>query len=601
MSEESAKPSRSKQILGGVKVDAVAMSKLAMASFERLWGSLRVLDPQHPKRIEYIEQYYQTLSPLIEQLDSIALVITPYTFLVDEQEVLTIDRATENYIYRLHQDGIRKLVWSSKITPEEIKKFVEILEKVFTQAGNLEDDIVTMMWGAEFAGIRYENIEGFVAKVEGESEGGETALDHAASSIQVDDVMKYATSSVPITDDAIDMSQLVSSSKAVGGDDRALREQAADLLEGISEDRQQSAAHVFRFSEDERKILRQKIEAGRAELGAKFAEIAYATVAALGDSAAPAVAGAFGEFALQCVASSAAKSLLDAIQYFNQISTDPAGAVVRKSILAGLGNPQLVEAVVKMGLEPGASPDMLTLLNLVGAQGFRHIWNMLYEAGESMLPPPLLSGILETNAAGHVPFLIALAVKGDARQARLALDYLRKLDVAQFSQALLPALAHPSPGVRAETVNVLRKNMTPQVARALSPLMNDGDEAVRRAAMTHLTRAYGAKMEDLMLAVLTHADFNLKSAEEKTWVIRTIGKTATEQALGLIRHIAEGAFPFKEERESRTEAIAVLGSRGTSADRALLEKLAGAMLTGREYKALARDALAALNDRVGAA
>jgi hypothetical protein len=91
------------------------------------------------------------------QHKDLALKITPYEFLLDEQAVYTSQEDRKGLSYRLFRDGMRELRLLRGIDSQELRQIVELMRLVQDSKG--EDDSITLLWEKDLPHVRYDAVD----------------------------------------------------------------------------------------------------------------------------------------------------------------------------------------------------------------------------------------------------------------------------------------------------------------------------------------------------------------------------------------------------------------------------------------------------------
>ena len=575
--------SRSQRILGGKGDETVVLAAAAMTAFERMWGGIYLLTRDHPKRKMFLDMFLETLKPIMQQNDRLRLDVEPYAFKVDGQEVLKIDRPNQNYIYRLYQDGVRQLVFHENITNEELERFLDVFGQIFGETPS-EDDIVTLLWDADLEGITYQAIEFFS---EGSGDAPEDGPSQADATVGVDDIVKWATCAVPVTDARIDTSQLIERRKGFRADDRKIRRQAPELLDGVVEDTQKQAEGVFSFTPAEKKEIHDRLRAQENDIGAKFGEILFFTLQALGESASQGVRKAFGEFTIESIEHQTLKPILDAARAIDALDESPGAQDVKREILGDLHQDEIITVLIERSGIEETRKETAQLLRFISIDGFPALWKRLQSTNDPSVRNDIL-GHLETSAPRHQYFLIDEVIDGDENQALLALDLLLKTDYSLVFKELLPGLHNESAAVRRGVLNLMMNAKDPAIQKVIQKvlprMLRDPDEKVRLKTIDILVRMRIADPENSLLSVIRDPSFETRSDNEKLHTISALGRVTTGKGLAVLREIALGSKTPRVDQVTRIEAIRILGSRGDRESLSSLEKLSKAFMASKEIK-----------------
>ncbi len=605
---ETEAVTRSQRILGGAADDTIERVQATMVAFERMWGGIKVLAENHPARQGFLENFIRIANTAFEESDGFRLDVEPYAFTMDGQEILAIDRENDNYIYRLYQDGIRHLSFQEGLSLQEIDTFLKILMGMFSDVASSEDDIVTLLWDASLEHITHEAIEGFAGseKAGDDDEGedisaageGVTGIS-SGPALSADEVSKWATAGAAITDDDIDMQDLIDRKQAVAiqFDEKRMRDEAAELLDGVVEDKQDKAEGVFTISEEQQSALAQHIRASQSYHSTKFGEIALLTRYHLGEEAGPLIARAFGEFAKECMRKNEITVLVRATSAIVGIDTLPGAAALRTEIFEGLQDPAIADKLVASLGQAQEDPEVKKLLKVISGDSFPMLWRRLTSTTD-MATRRRLKELLEASLTGKEEFLIEQLRDGDERSSLVALAMLRKIDYTAVLRDMVQAgLRHKSAPVRLEVINTIRKIDDPVVHTVLPRMLKDADESVRARVMDVMLRIAATRPEDNFIYAIRDLRFAERSDAEQKRFVLSLGRVATEKGMALIRKMALDPVDKKISRDLRVAAIQVLGARGGEQSLAGLQKLTKSFMGNKDLKNAAKLAIASIERR----
>jgi hypothetical protein len=573
---------RSQRVLSRGKDESVVLGTEAMTAFERMWGGIRHLSLDHPNRESFITFFLATLQPALNHACTLRLDLDPYSMKIKGQVVLELERPNENYIYRLYQDGIRQLVFHDGITIDEISRFLGILQGMFSDKRQNEDDIVTLLWDADLAHISYHAIEFFSegSDNEGVDQLGES---QASAEIGTNDIVNWATADVPITDTKIDMNRLVSARKSFHASDRSLRSRSKDLLDGVEEDTQQLAEHVFEFSEQERNALSQQMKNARQVNAGKFGEILFVSCWKLPEEQKQRLVDTFETYTHWCLDTNNIASLTQAVQILEKMGAVPQGMPVLDRFRACLLKDFFIDYILKNTAAGKLDANIQILLNFIAKEGFSLLWERLVVTQDSGTRN-VLKDILSKMAPANIDFLSEQATSSHLNTVKMALSFLRSTDYDQVLPKLHNVFKHPDPEIRAEMLNLARKSQNSTVVHMVAMMMKDEDVRIRKRAIDVIGKKPGPVAEKWLLSSVEHVDFVKNPEDEQKRIIALLGKVARQKGLKAIRSVASGSGRTKHERSVRIAAINVLAERGDNTDIALLEKTAKGIMTNKDLK-----------------
>lgn len=144
----------------------------AVLSLARAARSFLLYDAGNEAIRGFLDAMRRSFETYFQAYGDMPLVVRPFEL------VLTLDGATEvvyherdreqSLAFRLFRDGVRRVGITEQARWNELVKLLEILSIRYTGIRQQEDDIVTLLWKANFSAIEIEAVEGFVPEEEEE-------------------------------------------------------------------------------------------------------------------------------------------------------------------------------------------------------------------------------------------------------------------------------------------------------------------------------------------------------------------------------------------------------------------------------------------------
>jgi hypothetical protein len=148
-----------RRIAGSPGAQAASAAVLALTRAAR---SFTIYDSGNKVVRGLIADYREKMAGALAAHGDLALDVHPFE-LTRGGEVVYVERDRERSLaFRLFRDGVRRLGFAPTVTWEELLRLLEIFSIRYTGVRQQEDDLVTLLRKAGFAGIRTEAIEGFV-------------------------------------------------------------------------------------------------------------------------------------------------------------------------------------------------------------------------------------------------------------------------------------------------------------------------------------------------------------------------------------------------------------------------------------------------------
>jgi hypothetical protein len=145
----------------------------ALRALARTARSFQLYDPSNDAIRAFLEEVRDNFNDFTTNHGDLVLAIRPFEMVLSpEMEVVYLERDRERSLaFRLFRDGVRNLVIKPAVPWSELLHLLEILSIRYTGISHSEDDVVTLLWKANFKHIDIEAVEGFVPEDEVEDDG----------------------------------------------------------------------------------------------------------------------------------------------------------------------------------------------------------------------------------------------------------------------------------------------------------------------------------------------------------------------------------------------------------------------------------------------
>jgi hypothetical protein len=124
------------------------------------------------------ETIHRFLADLIESFlttlaaeERIALRVEPFQILFEGQPVYLNRDRERSLAFRLYRDGVRSLTFRKGFDWEELSRLLAALSIRYTGVQQREDDVVTLLWQAQFEHLDIQAVEGIVPEDDAAGEG----------------------------------------------------------------------------------------------------------------------------------------------------------------------------------------------------------------------------------------------------------------------------------------------------------------------------------------------------------------------------------------------------------------------------------------------
>lgn len=131
----------------------------SLRAFARTFRAYQLYLPNNPMRAKSLKDARQAFAVLWSQVDEVTLTIAENAFLVDGNAIYQDDeRGAAGLPWLLYRDGLRRLDLSRGFEESELEAFLDLLHRSKSAPPD-EDDLVTLLWVADFTYLQYRNVE----------------------------------------------------------------------------------------------------------------------------------------------------------------------------------------------------------------------------------------------------------------------------------------------------------------------------------------------------------------------------------------------------------------------------------------------------------
>ena len=138
----------------------------ALLSLSRAARAFLLYDPSNAAVGVFLEAIQENFSTYLKTFGPLSLSVRPFELAVDSEVVYDEEDRERSLAFKLFRDGVRRLTVFEAVEWSELLKLLEILSIRYTGIRLNEDDIVTLLWKANFQHVEIEAVEGFVPEEE---------------------------------------------------------------------------------------------------------------------------------------------------------------------------------------------------------------------------------------------------------------------------------------------------------------------------------------------------------------------------------------------------------------------------------------------------
>ncbi|HEX9189331.1 MAG TPA: hypothetical protein VGB87_19795 [Vicinamibacteria bacterium] len=425
----------------------------AVLALTRAARSFTLYDPANKVVRSLIADFRDRFRAVLDGFGPLVLDVHPFELALG-REVVYLERDRERSLaFRLFRDGVRRLSFAADASWEELLRLLQILSIRYTGLRQQEDDLVTLLRKAGFAGILVEAIEGFVPEEEQQEHATDVDLLRGARSRhdpppQWDLPLPPFPEAVPLRHRAV-APELLERLRAEEAEDKVPRQALRAVGELLQSARGDEVQAVLGFALEVREYF---LVEQRSDLLVELAGLVRASL-----DGAPEARSSFLEAWLD------ARTL--------------------RALVSGL-RPEEAEL----------SPAVAELLDAAPGTTLDRLIDLLVEEGDG--PRASLLRRLVVRGCRHAPGTIAARMRDAAGAPAVALlRLLAEVDPAAALHVSVEATTAADASLQREALRQLEgAAFSPEIARGLHHLVESRHEEVRLAALPVMAARGGPRV-----------------------------------------------------------------------------------------------------------
>jgi HEAT repeat protein len=500
----------------GLAEDLLRALSTAMRS-HRLYGG------ESPMLERFLEALRSRLLALFEHVPVVHLHIDEEEIRWEGHVVYPSGGESGDLAFLFYKDGVRAITLLSGFE-EEVEAFLSLLGKA-PHLREEEDDLVTLLWQADFEGLRYEYVEPGHEGLDPPGRGGE-----APQRVDMRDIR--AAASEPSTSLSPDNFQ--------------------ETLYFLDESELRTVAEMVR-SEAERDLLGDvlsalfdRMEDGNEERQIRIVQILNELLPSILSSGQFERSGALLE------------ELVNLVRRGDTLSA-PAMTEIRR-VFDLLSRPETIHQLIEtLEAQPGAlQGDALgKLLGHFPPESLAP----LMRAVEAVPRPDVkraleraIDRLVDTNRDA----VIGLLRDPDAGVAAGAARWAGRLSIGAAVNEVVSLLRHPEPRVRTAAITALQELRAAAAGRSLLPLLGDSDRGVRIAAARAIAALDFAPARTALEGFITGKELRAADRTEKLAFFEAYGRLAGGEGVALLDRALNGRSWLGRGETAETRACAAL-------------------------------------------
>jgi len=541
--------------------EAVSAALVVQAILKAAKGFALYL-PNNPLYERFFDQLVSTLEAHLTRFGALHLDLDQSALRCRSTVIYENSELTDNLVFRMYADGIRSVQFQPGMESHELRAFVEIAAMPSRESD--EDDVVTRLWNADLAHLKYVLVEdSFCTDVgqlglctsEGKgASGGFASISAAASRVLADRQAGIVVHA-------------------------GLKEAPADLFALHEEEVQALQAMVKELDtrvpvEDIAAILRAILLVETDE--ASFDELVGIMVRLCADFL-------LTDRLEPCLH---LQRVITELAFDERVSEshrhclqEARSSIINEEVLAHLSD-------FASARKPFPRESLDEFVQMLGPDGVGVACVLLGEAESREARKVLMDTLVAIGASAPEMFFPVL---GDSRWylVRNAVIILRRIGDPKADAAVRDLAAHEDPRVRREVLHYFEEQRESASEELLLRFLEDSHLPLRVASMRSLARRHSSPAREKLLLTIDSRHFQNRDLGEREAICEALAELDPAGMLPRFAAMLQRRFWFRQEREFQETVCAVAGLRriGTPEAMALMRKA----LEGR--KGRARDIL----------
>lgn len=504
--------------------DIKAVKEIVL-SFQKARKNLRLYPANNPIYAATVENVHKRLYAFLQEHGSLDLRIGKNEIFFSDEPVYQSVGKEENLALLFFRDGLRELVFSKDIDREELRGFLEILSYDF-ESEDVEEDVVTLMWGRDFQNIRYV-VEDTVFSDEEDGYEAE-AVRRAKESSPPDDELEKVYA------DALREEAVSEHYRIAPVSDKDLTE-LADIVKKEAGDKQRKLID----------ILFEMLTA--AESREEFIDITH-------------IANEVMEY---CITRNDFESAVDMLRLLRRLGDALPPSDERRKHLGVViwyaGTPGLIKTIGELlDAEAVDEPLFKEYAGFLEKNAIQPLMNMLGGLKSISARKMLIEALV---SIGRKDLSALAAGLRDERwyMVRNIIYVLRKIGDRQAAEYLMKAARHADARVRKEVVVALGELGGPNITGTLREYLDDPEPAVRITAARALGKTASELAKNALIAKVSGREFREVDFNEKKEYFEVLAAFRDRGVADRLMTMLRRTAIFRRARNNEMKACAAYG------------------------------------------
>ena len=547
----------------------------------------------------------------LHTLGEIELFVERGRLVFHSETVYEDDNARRSIAIKLDHAGVRRMLFSPGILPEEVVDFLEVLTTEFDEH-SLEDDIVTLMWDKHLTHVKMFVLNNLAADEQYSSSkvdaSDPTSTNEGGSASSVEVLLPetrrrrnvHGAAQLPntciYTDDLTDDEQYDSSKVDASDPTIAYEEGSTSPVEVLPpEARRMQNVHgaaqlantcintkekLFPLTEEEFETTKHDVaEEDTHDVSTKLADILFEIIQDSPEEHASAnIRRVIGQLVIMHVRAGQFTNAVELLEQTEDMAdgtqlTDEESQALRKLTTEVITPNHVAELRDILIANPEASLEGLgRLIKWFPTESLSELTQLMTLGRQQSQVEALLLEVY----ADHPEMLFEPLIESEDDLALRIIELLEQVATESSVTPLGGLLPRLGGDVRTQLVKVIARFQTDEAKQMLLALICDANPEIRRTVIKALSQFDGGIETEELRAQLAYKDFHSRSLEEKKGLLMTLAGTEREGAIEFLREVIgrKRWFESKKQEETRACAVLALGQTGCDEVRTALQQYA---------------------------
>jgi HEAT repeat protein len=507
-----------------VSKEELASATDVMLSLLKASKGLKMYLPNNPLVARFIEELTGRMSRHLEEYGDFRLEIDQFELRYRGKAVYENREPKESVAFKMYFDGIRYLIFSEGIEEHELCDFLDIVGK--ERPGDVDDDIVTLLWEKNLPHLTY---------------------------ILAEDFLEFDTAIGPVTSPRSQQDKISGMYKTIS---EAAPPPPISLI----------PQNILLLTEEETEWLKKAREADekRRPLDEVIQILTAILIGEKDQELLREFVDIMAKLTENLFISGEIRYALNLTRFLASLAKNEQIPPEKRALIAGaletLFSREAAEALAgSINTTDLVNPEeLMEFLRLFGKPTITNCCDLLGLVENAAMRKAIIQVLIELGQDSPEVFFPYLS---DSRWyiVRNIAFILSRIGDPRALDAVVSIISHKEPRVRKEVLNCLAMTPDPRAKTYVLKFLRDSSSALRIRALQVLARSKSNFALKPIIAMASSDQFHEKETDEKKAVFEAIGELGGDQMLPMFSEMIMKKYWFNKAKEKETALCAVAG------------------------------------------